>query len=125
MRAYLARPEPWTAGADGLIAWDLRTRGQVATARDLRDLPLVVLSVTDQNRFAAQLTRLQADLANLSTNSRHLTVSGATHYTLVSERVHAAVVSDAVRAVSESARSGGRVRQLATSQVSPPVNNGS
>ena len=113
MRAYLARPEPWTAGAEGLIAWDHHTRSQVVAARDLRDLPLIVLSVTDQNRYAEQLTRLQADLANVSTNSQHVTVAGATHYTLVSERVHAAVVSDAVRAVSEAARSGGRVRRLA------------
>jgi len=113
MRAYLARPEPWTVGADGLIAWERHTRGQVAAARVLRDLPVVVLSVTDQNRYAEQLTRLQADLATLSTNSRHVTVADATHYTLVSDRTHAAVVSDAIRAVSEAVGSGNRVRHLA------------
>jgi pimeloyl-ACP methyl ester carboxylesterase len=124
MRAYLARPEAWTAGAAGLLAWHRHTRGQVNAARDLRDLPLVVLSVTEQARYAEQLTRLQAQLATLSTNSRHVTVARATHYTLVSERVHAAVVSDAIRAVSAAARSGGRVRELAASHDPAPVNNG-
>jgi pimeloyl-ACP methyl ester carboxylesterase len=124
MQAYLARPEAWTAGADGLLAWHRHTRGQVNAARNLRDLPLVVLSVTEQDRYAEQLIRLQAELATLSTNSRHVTVTGATHYTLVSERQHAAVVSDAIRAVSEAAGSGGRIRELAASPDSAPMNNG-
>jgi pimeloyl-ACP methyl ester carboxylesterase len=115
MRAYLARPQPWTAGADGLAAWDRYTRVQVNAARNLGSLPLIVLSVTEQARYTEQLTRLQAELATLSTNSRHVTVAGATHYTLVSERVHAAVVADAIRAVSEAARSGGRIPELAAS----------
>ena len=124
MRAHLARPQAWTAGADGLLAWHRHTRAQVNAARDLRDLPLIVLSVTEQDRYAEQLTRLQARLATLSTNSRHVTVAGATHYTLVSQRMHAAVVSDAIRAVSEAAQSGGRNRKLAASHEAPPVNNG-
>jgi pimeloyl-ACP methyl ester carboxylesterase len=109
MRAYLARPEAWAAGADGLLAWG-HTRSQVNAARDLHDLPMIVLSVTEQDRYAEQLTRLQAELVTLSTNSRHVSVAGATHYTLVSERVHADVVSDAIRAVTAFPRSGGRIR---------------
>jgi hypothetical protein len=68
-----------------------------------------VLSVTEQDRYAEVLTRLQAELPALSSNSRHLTVNGATHYTLVSERRHAAVVSAAIRAVTTAAQSGGAV----------------
>jgi len=104
MRAYLARPDGWTAGAEGLLAWSRQSRDQVNAAGDLGDLPMVVLSVTEQDRYAEVLTRLQADLATLSSNSRHVTVAGATHYTLVSERAHAAIVSEAVRAVIEAAR---------------------
>jgi hypothetical protein len=48
-------------------------------------------------------------LATLSTNSRHVTVAGATHYTLVSRREHADVVSGAIRAVVTAARTGGAV----------------
>jgi pimeloyl-ACP methyl ester carboxylesterase len=113
MRAYLARPQGWSAGADGLIAWGRYSRDQVNAARDLEDRPLVVLSVTEQDRYATVLTRLQAELPSLSSNSRHITVAGATHYTLVSERQHAAVVSAAVRAVTAAAQSGGAVREFA------------
>jgi pimeloyl-ACP methyl ester carboxylesterase len=114
MRAYLARPQGWSAGAAGLRAWERQSRHQVNATRDLGDLPLVVLSVTDQDRYAEVLTRLQAELASLSSNSRHITVAGATHYTLVSERRHAAVVSDAVRAVSAAARPSVDLGKLCT-----------
>jgi len=109
MRAYLAGPRGWRAGADGLLAWGRQSRAQVGAARPLGALPLVVLSVTEQDRYADVLTGLQAELASLSTNSRQVTVGGATHYTLVSRREHADVVSGAIRAVLAAARSGGAV----------------
>jgi pimeloyl-ACP methyl ester carboxylesterase len=109
MRAYLARPQGWSAGADGLIAWGQRSRVQVNAAHDLGNRPLVVLSVTEQDKYAEVLTRLQAELPALSSNSRHFTVAGATHYTLVSERQHAAIVSAAIRAVTAAAQSGSTV----------------
>jgi pimeloyl-ACP methyl ester carboxylesterase len=110
MRAYLARPLGWSAGARGLLAWARQSRDQVNKARSLDGLPLVVLSVTEQDQYADVLTRLQAELATLSTNSRHLTVEGATHYTLVSEQKSAVIVADAIRAVAEAGRSGGPIR---------------
>jgi pimeloyl-ACP methyl ester carboxylesterase len=107
MRAYLARPQGWAAGADGLLAWP-DSREQVNAAGGLGSLPLVVLSVTEQDRYPQVLTRLQNDLATLSADSRHITVTGATHYTLISEREHADIVADAIRAVVAAAQSGGR-----------------
>jgi hypothetical protein len=68
-----------------------------------------VLSVTEQDKYAKVLTRLQSELAALSSNCRHVTAEGATHYTLVSEQRYAAVVTAAVRAVAASARTGGHV----------------
>jgi pimeloyl-ACP methyl ester carboxylesterase len=112
MRAYLDRPQGWSAGADGLTAWRLRSRAQVNAVRDLGDLPLAVLSVTEQDRYAEVLTRLQADLVTLSSNSRHRTVAGADHYTLVSQQRYAAVVADAIRAVAQAARTATPVRPL-------------
>jgi hypothetical protein len=100
MRAYLARPQGWSAGADGLLAWARTTRDQVNATSGLGDRPLVVLSVTEQDRYAETLTRLQAELTSLSSNSSHRTVAGADHYTLVSKPEYAAIVSDAIRAVS-------------------------
>ncbi len=112
MRAYLARPQGWEAGAQGLLAWARSSRDQINAARGLDSLPLVVLSVTEQDRYAEVLTRLQADLPTLSSNSRHVTVSGATHYTLISEQKYAAVVADAIKAVIAAAQSGDPVREI-------------
>jgi pimeloyl-ACP methyl ester carboxylesterase len=110
MRAYLSRPQGWSAGAHGLLAWRSQSRAQVNAAHDLGDLPLVVLSVTEQRRYAGVLTRLQAEMVSLSANSRHVTVAGATHYTLVSERNFALVVCEAIRACAAAAQTGGPVR---------------
>jgi len=114
MRAYLARPQGWSVGADGLLAWARKSRDQVNTTRDLGDLPLVVLSVTEQDRYAETLTCLQTELTSLSSNSQHVTVAGATHYTLVSTQRYAAIVSDAIRAVSAAAQFGHAVRRPAS-----------
>jgi pimeloyl-ACP methyl ester carboxylesterase len=109
MRAYLARPQGWSVAADALLAWSRVSRRQVNATRPLGDLPLAVLSVTEQDRYGEVLTRLQAELATLSSNCRHVTVEGATHYTLVSEQAHAAVVTAAVRAVAAAIRTNGPV----------------
>jgi pimeloyl-ACP methyl ester carboxylesterase len=109
MRAYLAQPQGWSVAADALLAWRQTSRRQVNETHDLDDLPLAVLSVTEQDKYAKVLTRLQSELAALSSNCRHVTVEGATHYTLVSEQRYAAVVTAAVRAVAASARTGGHV----------------
>ncbi|MCC6611888.1 MAG: alpha/beta fold hydrolase [Anaerolineae bacterium] len=106
MRAYLATPTGWSVGADGISAWRDISRQQVNSARSLGDLPLFVLSVTEQDHYAEVLTRLQAELAKLSTNSKHVTVEGATHYTLVSKKAYADIVSDAILQVIEAARTG-------------------
>jgi hypothetical protein len=83
----------------------------VNAARSLGALPLVVLSVTEQDRYADVLTALQAELPALSSNSQHVTVEGATHYTLVSMQEYAAVVSDAILRVVEGARTGAPIAE--------------
>jgi pimeloyl-ACP methyl ester carboxylesterase len=106
MRAYLSTPGGWLAGADGLVAWRDLSRAQVNATRSLGDLPLFVLSVTEQELYADALTALQAELPALSSNSTHVTVEGATHYTLVSRQEYAAQVSEAILQVVAAARSG-------------------
>ena len=119
MRAYLATPQGWLAGADGLVAWRDYSREQVNAAAPLGDLPLFVLSVTEQDHYAAELTRLQAELPALSTNSQHVTVEGATHYTLVSKPEYAAIVTDAIRQVMVAARLGQRLAEPVAAQPVP------
>lgn len=106
MRAYLSTPDGWLAGADGLIAWRDLSRVQVNATRPLGSLPLYVLSVTEQDHYAEELTALQTELPALSSNSQHVTVKGATHYTLVSMPMYAAVVSNAILQVVEAAQTG-------------------
>jgi hypothetical protein len=106
MRALLARPRTWSVGADGLDAWRERSRHQVNAARRLGSLPLVVLGVTEQDRYPEVLTRLQAELATLSSNTRQVVAAGATHYTLVSDERYARIVSEAIGLVTTSARTG-------------------
>jgi pimeloyl-ACP methyl ester carboxylesterase len=118
MKAYLARPTGWLVGADGLIAWRDFSREQVNAARSLGDLPLFVLSVTEQDHYADVLTKLQKELPMLSSNSKHVTVEGATHYSLVSKQEYAAVVSDAILQVVRAARTGGPLVPEASLTVS-------
>lgn len=119
MRAYLSRPDGWLAGADGLIAWRDLSREQVNSTRSLGTLPLFVLSVTEQDHYADVLTALQAELPALSSDSKHITVEGATHYTLVSMQKYANVVSNAILEVVEAARTG---KPLAESERSVATN---
>lgn len=107
MNAILARPESWQTSGESLLVWNDRTRPQVNQASELGDLPLGVLSVTEQPTFVAEvLTRLQNELPGLSSNSIHYTVPEATHESLVAKREHARVVSETIRQVLESARTG-------------------
>ncbi len=106
MQAILAQPQPWKVGGEVLMLWSERTRPQINQALSLGDLPLAVISVTNQPYFADILTSLQADLATLSSNSIHYTEAGATHESLVAEQEHALIVVDIIRQVLEAARTG-------------------
>lgn len=106
MEAILARPESWQNSGQVLLIWNERTRPQIDQARSLGDLPLAVLSVTEQPVYGDILTSLQDELPTLSSNSVHYTEAGATHENLVSEREHALVVAKSIRSVLQAARSG-------------------
>lgn len=107
MNAILSRPESWQTSGETLLAWNGRTRPQVNQANDLGDLPLGVLSVTEQPAIVAEvLTRLQHELPALSSNSIHYTVPEATHESLLAKREHARIVSETIRQVLEAVRTG-------------------
>ena len=94
LMAFAPTPRALSTVGDALIAWDSTSRPQVNDAGGLGDLPLIVLSVTEQPLMAQKLTMLQDDLPRLSTNSQHITVDGATHEGLVSQPKFARVVTD-------------------------------
>ena len=56
--------------------------------------------------YANVLTGLQAQLPALSSNSKHITVVGATHEALVSQQAYAQSVGSAIVEVIEAVRTG-------------------
>lgn len=70
---------------------------------DLGNLPLVVLT-QGNDATPASWIELQNELAELSTDSLHITVDGATHASLAFHPEHAKVVSDAILKVVEAVR---------------------
>lgn len=106
LMALASAPRALSSAGDSLFVWDSISRPLVNDVSSLGDLPLIVLSVTDQPRMGAKLTELQAELPSLSTNSEHITVQGAYHEGLVSQEKYARVVTDAIRRVVEAARTG-------------------
>ena len=106
MKTFLTRPQAWSTSSGVLGIWEARTRAQINQARKLGDLPLAVLSVSEQALYAEVLTRLQGELPTLSSNSIHWTVEGATHESLTNRREHALIVVDAILQVVEAAQTG-------------------
>jgi pimeloyl-ACP methyl ester carboxylesterase len=113
MQAIIARPRSSWTGGQTLSAWDELTRPRIDSARSLGDLPLAVVSVTEQPLVGETLTKLQDELPGLSSNSVHRTVLGATHEELISKREHAEEVAAAIRDVVEAAVTGAPVVEIA------------
>ena len=106
LMAFTTTPRALSTVADVVFVWDSISRPLVADAGDLGDLPLVVLSVTEQPTKGELLTALQAELTVLSNNSQHITVQDADHEGLVSCPEYAHVVTESILRVVEAAREG-------------------
>ena len=116
LMAFARTPRALSTAGDAALAWDAVSRPMVDDAGGLGDLPLVVLSVTEQPKLGDKLTALQAELPALSSQSMHITVQGAYHEGLLTQRDAAGVVSKSILRVVEAARSG---RRLAEELPSP------
>jgi hypothetical protein len=77
--------------------------------KGLNDKPLLVISRGTNLDY--EWSTYQADLATLSKNSRHITIDGANHSTLVFDQQYAFLVSDAILNVVEAVRNGLRLDQ--------------
>jgi pimeloyl-ACP methyl ester carboxylesterase len=112
MEANLARPMAWKTSGDTIMIWNERVRPQINQASSLGDMPLAVISVTDQPFNGDILTQLQNELVTLSSNSLHYTEQGATHESLVADQGHAMTVAKIIRQVLESARTDQALPEL-------------
>jgi hypothetical protein len=115
-RAELAALQP-TVKSTTAIAAELRaipaTTEQVRGTGDLGDMPLVVLTAGDvYGQLSPELaapakqlwTELQDDLVTLSSNTVHVTITEATHESLVYKQGDAQSTSAAILQVIEVAR---------------------
>jgi pimeloyl-ACP methyl ester carboxylesterase len=109
LMAFGRTPRALSTAGDAALAWDDRTRPLVNDAASLGDLPLIVLSVTEQPRMGDKLTAMQAELPALSSHSRHITVEGAYHEGLLTQPDWARVVTQSIVRVVEAVRSGQRL----------------
>jgi pimeloyl-ACP methyl ester carboxylesterase len=113
IKAFCMLPATLKVSSKALALWEERTRPQINGAKPLGSKPLAVLSVTEQAMYAEVLTGLQNELPSLSTNSKHITVQGATHENLVSSEQFARFVTDAILEVVAAVRAGQPLKQTA------------
>ena len=106
LMAFTSTPRALSTVGEVLSVWDSVSRPLVNSAGGLGDLPLIVLSVTEQPRMGENLTALQVELPALSSNSEHITVQGACHEGLVSRQEYARIVSASVQRVVDAVRTG-------------------
>lgn len=121
IKAFCMLPGSLQTGSKALAVWDSQTRPQINSAAGYGSKPLVVLSVTEQAAYAEVLTRLQRELPSLSSNSKHVTVEGATHESLVSNATFARQVTDAILQVVSAVRTGRPLAREAASEPSPDL----
>lgn len=105
LMAFSRTPRALSTSGDAALAWDSRTRPMINGAPGLGDMPLVILSVTEQPRMSDKLTAMQAELPGLSTQSRHITIEGAYHEGLLTRPEHARIVTESILEVVQAVRS--------------------
>lgn len=106
IKAFCMLPGSLQVASSALAVWDSMTRPQINSAQGYGSKPVFVLSVTEQARYAEVLTRLQSELSSLSSNSKQVSVDGATHEALVSYEAHAHHVTSAILEVVSAVRTG-------------------
>ncbi len=110
LRAGAALPGFAATEAAQMRSWSV-SRQQLSAAQPLGNLPLAVLTVSEQPRGGELLRALQTELAELTQDASFEVVQGASHESLVSDRENARVVAQTILAVVQAARD----RERATS----------
>lgn len=97
-----------------------------AVGENLGDLPNIVLSAGAPDEYfhgerRSRFTETQRALAALSTRGEHRVVAGADHYTIVTDRGHAASVTDAVLGLLAVLRQTPAAGAAPAGSARPPV----
>ena len=103
LRAGAALPGFAATEAAQIRSWSV-SREQLNAAGPLGDLPLAVLTVSEQPLGGELLTALQRELAELTQDASFEVVQGASHESLIANREHARIVARTIEAVVQAAR---------------------
>jgi pimeloyl-ACP methyl ester carboxylesterase len=103
LRAGAALPGFAATEAAQIRSWSV-SREQLNAAGPLGDLPLAVLTVSEQPLGGELLTALQRELAELTKDASFEVVQGASHESLISNREHARIVAKTIESVVQAAR---------------------
>ncbi len=99
LRAVFALSEQWKASHAETTVWDV-TREQMRASWNLREKPLLVLSATRNETFPDMMgpwLEMQAELASLSSDSRHHLMQGASHVALITDPRYLREVAENIR----------------------------
>ena len=105
LRAILSGTRVWESDRAVYQTLD-ETMAEARAVSSLGSLPLVVLTATehgDSQDGELLHQQLQAELAALSSNSRHQIVQGASHNSLIDDREMSLITVDAIRQVLDQA----------------------
>jgi pimeloyl-ACP methyl ester carboxylesterase len=103
LRAGAALPGFAATEAAQIRSWSV-SREQLNAAGRLGDLPLAVLTVSEQPLGGELLTALQRELAELTKDASFEVVQGASHESLIANREHARIVAKTIESVVQAAR---------------------
>jgi pimeloyl-ACP methyl ester carboxylesterase len=106
MEAFWSTPQYFEAQGAEIVAGH-EIWADALNLKRLGDLPLMVVSRGLNLDY--EWNKYQDDLANLSSNSVHITVEGANHGALVFDPEYALVVSDAILQLVDTVRTGKRL----------------
>jgi len=110
---FLSSSRHWTGIVRELRAWGPLTNPEAARTHGFGTRPLAVLTAENSAHRWGGWTAMQAAAAQLSTDSIHAIVPGATHGSAVTDSASAAFVSAAIRDVVTAVRQGSRLRDVA------------
>jgi pimeloyl-ACP methyl ester carboxylesterase len=104
-RMFSSSPQHQRTSHAELLGWN-ETMVAARGIRTLGDIPLVVISSTDglPEGYTEIFHRMHAELAVLSSRGRHITIEGATHYSLLTNRDHASATARVLRTLIEDAQ---------------------
>ena len=110
-RGYLSSSRHWTGIVRELEAWGPLTNPEAARTHGFGSRPLAVLTAETSARRWGGWAAVQGEMAQLSNDSIHEIVPGATHGSAVTDSAAAAFVSAAIRDVVTAVRDGRRLRE--------------